>query len=244
MTKIVQAPNIQYIIEHRKTIFEPLVDELRKNDEIIYTPNFPAFVCLSMAISEALIDITASTASTRDFELFRLSESLYGMRFSGKELINYDLSHLTKSPDESRTLLFLCKYDTLYTPMYPNYLITDADDIKQYFCENKNKVTTIETMEDLHGINVTHKSYTITPDEKLRIYTGNHSQGSCGQPVICAGEIDVVEGKIKSINNVSGHYRPNEDALIQARNFLLEKKLIEDNNTVEKKGIHSYLTMV
>jgi hypothetical protein len=44
----------------------------------------------------------------------------------------------------------------------------------------------------------------------------NHSSFLGGGSVICAGEIIIIDGKITFINNRSGHYKPPDEALINA----------------------------
>jgi hypothetical protein len=51
----------------------------------------------------------------------------------------------------------------------------------------------------------------------------NHSSFLGGGSVICAGEIIIIEGKITFINNGSGHYKPPDEALINAIDKLREQ---------------------
>jgi len=43
----------------------------------------------------------------------------------------------------------------------------------------------------------------------------NHSSFNAGKGVICAGVLVIVDGVLKSINNMSGHYRPTKTNLIE-----------------------------
>ncbi|MCA9151712.1 MAG: hypothetical protein KDA92_20550, partial [Planctomycetales bacterium] len=47
-----------------------------------------------------------------------------------------------------------------------------------------------------------------------------HSGYFAGEPIICAGEIHVVNGEIREINNNSGHYRPSTTSLYTAVRLL------------------------
>lgn len=51
----------------------------------------------------------------------------------------------------------------------------------------------------------------------------HHSSLLNGQPVACAGEIEVVDGYIKWLSNKSGHYFPNADHLVQVLHQLQKK---------------------
>jgi hypothetical protein len=59
----------------------------------------------------------------------------------------------------------------------------------------------------------------------LRVGDGsfNHSSMLAGAPVLCAGEVMVnAAGRLIYIDNNSGHYKPNTDALISAVRFLMQ----------------------
>lgn len=53
----------------------------------------------------------------------------------------------------------------------------------------------------------------------------NHSTMLAGGPVICAGFMQVVKGKLYYISNCSGHYQPQVDALLLTIRALLEKNV-------------------
>jgi len=67
-----------------------------------------------------------------------------------------------------------------------------------------------------------YAAYVITADGTL--YLNDQHQKNCfshasfthGEPVVCAGMIKIVAGKIMDINNISGHYRPNLSHFAQA----------------------------
>lgn len=67
-----------------------------------------------------------------------------------------------------------------------------------------------------------YAAYVITADGTL--YLNDQHQKNCfshasftnGEPVVCAGMIKIVDGKIMDINNISGHYRPDLSNFLQA----------------------------
>lgn len=62
----------------------------------------------------------------------------------------------------------------------------------------------------------------------------NHSSLVAGESVVCAGEILIVDGVIKRINNNSGHYRPPDKALQNAIDELLRKEVkLDDDLKIE-----------
>jgi len=86
------------------------------------------------------------------------------------------------------------------------------------------------------GLNVSHDSpdgkelYAI--DDMEYIYTANqpakagsfhHSSFMSGKPVLCAGEITVTNGHIVHIDNLSGHYQPSTQNLLNCVNLLARK---------------------
>ena len=74
------------------------------------------------------------------------------------------------------------------------------------------------------------------PDETLCLFKGNHSTGSCGQPVICAGIITIKNNKIISIDNDSGHYMPPESMLLEMLRILISKGITSPNYKITKSG--------
>jgi mannosyltransferase OCH1-like enzyme len=61
-----------------------------------------------------------------------------------------------------------------------------------------------------------------------------HSYLSGGQPVAAAGELVFRGDKIVSINNKSGHYRPNRNLLAQAVKKLQEQEALSENHVISE----------
>lgn len=67
----------------------------------------------------------------------------------------------------------------------------------------------------------------------------NHSSVLAGKPVKCAGYLCIVDGKLKSISNASGHYQPSEDALIELIAQLHRNGIPRDSYEVKFQGTRS-----
>lgn len=83
-----------------------------------------------------------------------------------------------------------------------------------------------------------YAAYVLTDEGKLFIFNHlgtkssiNHSSFTQGQAVWGAGELVVIEGKLKIINTHSGHYKPSLSAVNQILTILEEKKV--DTSSVE-----------
>lgn len=72
-------------------------------------------------------------------------------------------------------------------------------------------------------------TYSLTPNGGLIIAKTTHSTYRAGQYVVCAGHIDVENGKIIRISNASGHYQPPFINLIVAAAWLYSKNFINLN---------------
>jgi hypothetical protein len=70
--------------------------------------------------------------------------------------------------------------------------------------------------------------------EKDRVH---HSSLLAGEPVLCAGELIVFQGRLALINNQSGHYRPPPKALQRAVKTLTEAGLDLSKVTVKPFGV-------
>ena len=62
---------------------------------------------------------------------------------------------------------------------------------------------------------------------------GCHSKFRAGQPVRCAGNLDVEDGQITYMNNHSGHYLPNATAMERAVTFLVGDGLVSPDVTLD-----------
>lgn len=157
--------------------------------------------------------------------------------YLGNELKKYDLTSLSPYPEKSSILLNSCKDYEYYCMMIPSYLIADYKQVK-YLCNSQNelKIKRINNYAELLNVDNGVYLYCILPDKTLCLFNGNHSAGACGQPVICAGYITILNNKITKIDNSSGHYSPSFYQLTKAIDILKEKKILKTN------GIKSNIT--
>jgi hypothetical protein len=132
----------------------------------------------------------------------------------GATLKKYPFVFLTKFPEGALKILNSCNDDEEYCVMSMNYYFADYKRVN-YLCEktcektDSNEIKRINEKGDLTSVhNNEHYLYCILPSHELCLFFGNHSAGACGQPVISAGYISVLNGEITKINNSSGHYSP------------------------------------
>jgi hypothetical protein len=121
--------------------------------------------------------------------------------FLGSVIKENNLTSLSLKPEKSKELLDSCKDDEYYCVMNPMYLILDYRNRKylKYYCDSDNseEIIRITTNKDLQNIKDGPYHYSILPNMTLCLFQGNHSAGSCGQPVICAGMILIKKIKLK-----------------------------------------------
>ncbi|WP_341808512.1 hypothetical protein [Wolbachia endosymbiont (group E) of Neria commutata] len=94
------------------------------------------------------------------------------------------------------------------------YIGEENGDLKLYTLEGKLYDTTNETSKGKEG----YVAYVLTLDGRLvthahvntrtEEYAYRHSMLAGGEPVICSGLLQVINGKITHIDNNSGHYKP------------------------------------
>lgn len=71
--------------------------------------------------------------------------------------------------------------------------------------------------------------YVLSPDKELYVAEKekgqlNHSSILAGQPVRCAGKMELKKGKVVWYNGYSGHYKPTSDMLDEMVKFMADKK--------------------
>jgi len=150
--------------------------------------------------------------------------------FLGSVIKQHGLTSLTPYPEKSFELLNSCNDDEYYCIMSPKYLIIDYKQV-EYYCNSIDPklIKRITTREELSEVKNGHYLYCILPNETLCLFGGHHSAGACGQPVICAGNITIVDNKITKIDNSSGHYSPPFVMLNKAMDVLKTKGIIESD---------------
>ena len=86
---------------------------------------------------------------------------------------------------------------------------------------------------DKHCEPINSNLYCILPSKKLCLFSGHHSAGACGQPVISAGYATIKDNEIIDIDNSSGHYTPPLHMLQKGIDVLFEKGLIKTNKEID-----------
>ncbi|HXF43039.1 MAG TPA: hypothetical protein VNK26_04800, partial [Pyrinomonadaceae bacterium] len=89
--------------------------------------------------------------------------------------------------------------------------------------------------------------YVMDTDERLYIFNGkatnyNHSSFLSGHPVICAGTIWVINGRIHRITNNSGHYKPSKKDLAACIRVILNSYIDQNFEVIVIPGEVTYPT--
>jgi len=220
-----------------------------------FTPNYPAFIIINLFKSYISFRTKRKIRKLKRM-LFLIKNNVY----SGKIVKQFGLTNLTINPTKSLKILDSCVDEKKYCVMNPLLFINDFNSVP-YICNNimnykKNvveffsydpnkhysKIFKIHNKNDLNKLKTGRYNYCITPDETLNLYDfmTNHSAGSCGQPVICAGDLYIEDNPIynthyskknmiiRHIDNSSGHYLPPHNMFDIAIDILKNKKLIDE----------------
>ena len=146
----------------------------------------------------------------------------------GSVLKQYNLTNLTPCPDNAIKILNSCINYEKYSIMAPHYLIVDYEKVNYLCTSNEPDIIRISSKNDLNTKITTneqlHYLYCLLPDNTLCLFQEHHSAGACGQPVICAGSVILLNKIIIQINNSSGHYAPDKDMLQKCIDILHNKK--------------------
>jgi hypothetical protein len=219
--------NIGVLRENLKSLCSDFRTNIVDEPSYEFEINIRSFIVTSMLIpymiQERIYDLSEAPIDKFD--------ELRGLHiknvYFGKEIKEHGLTSLTPYPLRSLELLNSCKDEEEYCVMDPKYLIIDSKKVK-YLCnsENIDEIIRIKGKTDLSKTESGRYLYCILPDKTLCIFKGNHSAGACGQPVICAGNIDISDQKIKQIDNSSGHYSPPKSMLLKAIEILETNGLV------------------
>ena len=200
---------------------------------------FALFLDLYRQFHQTFSDINVFKKGQQTFEydhkqFKRFVKFISYSTISGKILKQFPFVCLTKSPADAQDMLETCKDDEEYCPMPLRYYFIDRDSVS-YVCGSKdaNELQKINSCRDLQHTIDGKYLYCVVPSGELRLFSGHHSAGACGQPVICAGHVVVFSKKIFSIDNHSGHYRPPVYMLQKAINILYAKGIIPNNPTFD-----------
>ncbi len=206
-----------------------LLDNIyNKPDNMAFTNNYLAKLIINMFLPKIIqsIDRRDNNAVT-EIETFQRYVDFEPEL--GSVLKVYGLTNLTIDPSNSLLLLNSCVDDIKYCPMDSSRFICDYLNKVEYLCgkEDGDSIYRINDNEDFKKIINGRYLYCLLPDRTLCLFPkGNHSAGACGQPVICAGFVDIVNNKIIGIDNNSGHYSPNQAMLGEAIRILTQKGIL------------------
>ena len=205
-----------------------------KQDNQAFTNNYLAKLIINMFLPKIIQYIPKDENAVTDFETFQRYVDFVPEQ--GSILKEYGLTNLTKDPEQSSALLQTCVNDVSYCPMDSSRFICDYVNNVEYLCGKKDgdSIYRINDNEDLKKNKINGRYlYCLLPNGTLCLFPkGNHSAGACGQPVICAGFVDIVKNQINGIDNNSGHYRPNQEMLGKAILILTEKGIMKENQSI------------
>ena len=217
--------------EYSKQLLEIIYN---KQDNQAFTNNYLAKLIINMFLPKIIQYIRKDKTAVPKFETFQRYVDFEPEL--GSVLKTYGLTNLTKDPKQSSAVLETCKDDVFYCPMDSSRFMCDYVNKVEYLCgiEDGDSIYRINNIEDLQKIEKNGRYlYCLLPNGTLCLFPkGNHSAGACGQPVICAGFVDIVKNQIIGIDNNSGHYRPNQEMLGKAILILTEKGIMKKNQSI------------
>lgn len=205
-----------------------------------FTFNIRSYLVIKM-LEPFLVEYVYSEENAPRDKLNTLDRLTSNGVFLGSEIKENNLTSLSLYPEKSKELLNSCKDDEYYCVMNPKYIILDYRyrDYIKYYCDSDNskEITRISTNKDLQNVKDGPYLYSILPNMTLTLFLGQHSAGSCGQPVICAGMILIEQNKIKKIDNSSGHYSPPYYMLTKVLDVFQKQGLIISNEAEDKSNV-------
>lgn len=250
--KFVSSNDVTTVEQQNQKLCDDIYNKIYK-EKHLFTNNYLAKLVINMFLpffyrfyrEDFNIDFASKFQEYEKFKKYVKFEPEYGTI-----LKQYGLTNLTKKPIPSLILLNTCKDNIKYCPMYSARFISDNINDISYLCNEKNSSVKIHRIKSIGDLQVINKGddtnqgtndekvylYSMLPDETLCLFKGNHSTGSCGQPVICAGIITIKNNKIISIDNDSGHYMPPESMLLEMLRILISKGITSPNYKITKSG--------
>lgn len=187
-----------------------------------------------------------SGAIEEDIERENLNELPYDLSFLAPSWQKTKVSKqalLGKPPKKENQIVFT----RVLKPMNPVYWEKD-ETRPPYFTTAEKKQFKVERLSSDHLLHyrsnpddpITDGSYNyiISPKGSLYLVSDmtHHSLLRAGQPVLCAGTIDVKNGEIIQINPDSGHYHPSNYNLKIACLHLYEKGILNEKCQIKPYG--------
>jgi len=247
--KKIKDMKIEFLIENLKDLCVEFNNNIVNAKNFDFTFNIRSYLVINM-LRPFILEYVYSEENTILDKLDMLDRLTSNSVFLGSEIKKHNLLSLSSYQKKSNELLKSCKDDEYYCVMNPKYIILDYRhrDLVNYYCDSDNskEIIRITKNEDLQKVKNGSYLYSTLPNMTLCLFQGQHSAGSCGQPVICAGLILIEEHKIKKIDNSSGHYSPPYYMLTKALDIFQKQGLIisnevEDNSTVICECSFEYL---
>lgn len=238
--EIIKIINIEELNNNLKDLCVEFNNKIINAENFDFTINIRSYLVIKM-LQPFLIEYVYSEENAPHDKLNKLTSLTSNGVFLGSEIKENNLLSLSRYPEKSSELLNSCKDDEYYCVMDPKYVIMDYRYRKyiKYVCDSDdtNEIKRITTNKDLQNVKDGPYHYSILPNRTLCLFKGNHSTGSCGQPVICAGMILIEENKIKKFDNSSGHYSPPYYMLSKVLDVFQTQGLIISNETEDKSNI-------
>lgn len=139
-----------------------------------------------------------------------------------------------------RQLDCFLKEDKMHPELYQHSLVTVKDGLLYqdgHVLNTTNAIWSLNSYGDL----------CISPENSTLFGGIHHSfffqKDNIGLPLACGGHIDVLNGKISKITNVSGHYEPSLLQLVLAIAYFHEKGVVAQDLTTDAFGTFQTLTL-
>jgi hypothetical protein len=229
--------NIEELIANLKDLCVEFNNNIVNAENFDLTINIRSYLVIKM-LASFLYEYVYSEENMPHDKLDMLDRLTSNGVFLGSEIKENNLLKLSPNPEKSLELLNSCKDDEYYCVMNPKYIILDYRyrDFIKYYCssDNSKEIMRIISNKDLQNVKDGPYLYSILPNRTLCLFQGQHSGGSCGQPVICAGMILIEQNKIKKIDNSSGHYSPSYYQMSKVLDTFQKQGLITNNESEDK----------
>lgn len=139
-----------------------------------------------------------------------------------------------------RQLDCFLKEDKVHPELYQHSLVIFKDGLLYQDGKVLNTTNAIWSLNPYGGL-------CISPENSTLFGGIHHSfffqKDNIGLPLACGGHIDVPNGKISKITNVSGHYEPPILQLILAISYFHEKGVVAQDLTMDAFGTFQTLTL-
>ena len=184
---------------------------------------------------------------TQNIDAIELKNGVYWDRYSTKFAGNYFLEII--DPAHRELIMHKYEWEQLYSKkdffayleLYSN---NKKEKIFKYFSNNELNNLLLycnnnKLFNNKYGlINTDNDKFIFTIDLNKNIYgffqknnKYNHISSTKGKPILGAGIINIINGEIKELKIITGHYLINKDKVLNIINIFIQNNYVFDKNT-------------